>query len=115
MSSTRNGFLREWRSRKVLIGIKLRNCHILTFLLDPTCTILQVHSRRVPMATTIPEIAEALSAIFTSTAEAAARDTKFVQRRSKMSGEAFVQTLTFGWLANPQATLEELTQMAATR
>jgi hypothetical protein len=32
-----------------------------------------------------------------------------------LDGPHFVQTLVFGWLANPQATLEELAQMAARR
>ena len=30
-----------------------------------------------------------------------------------MGGAAFVQTLVFGWMSNPQATLEELAQTAA--
>src|ERR1700676_1248107 len=66
------------------------------------------------MVTTIPEVAEALNAVFTATADEAAHDTKFVKRRSKITGSLFVQTLTLGWLANPQATLEELTQTAET-
>ena len=66
------------------------------------------------MATTIPEIAEALSTVLTTTADEAAHDTKFVKRRSKLTGSIFVQTLTLGWLANPRAALEELSQTAAT-
>src|SRR5207249_8679408 len=38
----------------------------------------------------------------------------FVQRRSKLTGPAFVQTLTFGWLSDPEATLEDLAQTAST-
>jgi len=53
--------------------------------------------------------------LLTDTADAAARATHFVQRRSKLSGAVFVQTLVFGWLANPQATLEQLTKVAALR
>src|SRR5262245_5126875 len=67
------------------------------------------------MATTIPEIAQALGSLFASVADEAAVETRFVQRRSKMMGAGFVQTLAFGWLANPQATLEELAQTAAAR
>ena len=67
------------------------------------------------MPTTIPEVADALANVFTTTAEAIARDTRFVQRTSKLTGPAFVQTLTFGWLAKPQATLEELTLTASAR
>jgi hypothetical protein len=67
------------------------------------------------MATTIPDVADALASIFTSTAESIARDTRFVQRTSKLTGAVFVQALTFGWLAKPQATLEELTRVASDR
>jgi hypothetical protein len=65
------------------------------------------------MPTTIPEVAQALGEVFTTIAEEAAEKTRFVQRCSKMTGADFVQTLTFGWLARPQATLEELAQTAA--
>jgi len=67
------------------------------------------------MATTIPEVAQALGTVFTSLADEVAVETRFVQRRSKMTGAGFVQSLAFGWLANPQATLEELAQTAAAR
>src|ERR1700732_2174149 len=61
----------------------------------------------------IPEVAAALVDVFSSVACRAARQSGFVQRESKLSGEAFVQALTFGWLQNPRATLEELAQAAA--
>jgi len=61
---------------------------------------------------TIPQVAEAMQAVLETTAKEAARETKFVQRESKMEGAEFTQTLTFGWLENAQATLEELCQMA---
>jgi hypothetical protein len=66
------------------------------------------------MAAILAEVAEALPIVFTSTANAAADRTGFVQRASKLTGAAFVQAVTFGWLANPQATLEELAQAAGT-
>lgn len=62
---------------------------------------------------TIPQVAEAMQMVLTTTADKAARETRFVQRESKMGGAAFAQTLVFGWLENPEATLEELSQMAA--
>jgi Transposase DDE domain len=37
----------------------------------------------------------------------------FVRRRSKLSAEVFVQCLTFGWLANPSASLQQLAQTAS--
>ncbi|MGI0021145.1 MAG: IS4 family transposase [Nitrososphaera sp.] len=57
-------------------------------------------------------ISRALQTVFTNTADVAARQTGFVQRESKLDGGTFVQTLTFGWLHNPHATLEELAQTA---
>ncbi len=38
----------------------------------------------------------------------------FIKRQRKLTGSKFVQTLVFGWLANPQSTLGELSQTAAT-
>ena len=64
--------------------------------------------------TTIPQVARAMREILTTTADAAARTTRFVQRTSPLSGATFSQTLVFGFLGNAQATLEELTQTAAT-
>jgi Transposase DDE domain len=63
--------------------------------------------------TTVPQLAQTLQSVFTSTADAAARATGFVQRRSKLTGAAFVQALVFGWLANPHASLAALAQVAA--
>jgi hypothetical protein len=64
--------------------------------------------------TTIPQVARALREILTTTAAEAGRATRFVQRTSPLNGATFSQTLVFGFLGNPQATLEELTQTAAT-
>jgi hypothetical protein len=63
--------------------------------------------------TTIPQVARAMREILTTTADEAARTTRFVQRTSPLSGATFSQTLVFGFLGNPQATLEELAQTAA--
>jgi Transposase DDE domain len=63
--------------------------------------------------TTVPQLAQTLQTVFTTTADIAARTTGFVQRRSKLSGAAFVQALVFGWLANPHASIAALAQAAA--
>src|SRR5262247_4307153 len=63
--------------------------------------------------TTIPQVAHAMREILTTTAAEAGRATRFVQRTSPLNGATFSQTLVFGFLGNPQATLEELTQTAA--
>lgn len=61
---------------------------------------------------TIPDLASAMQTVLGSIADAAARETGFVQRTSKLTGAKFVQTLVWGWLANGDSTLEELSQMA---
>ena len=55
----------------------------------------------------------AIQNLFKASAAQAGLDSGFVRRRSKLSAQAFVQTLTFGWLANPSASLHELAQTAA--
>ncbi len=62
----------------------------------------------------IPQVATALQRIMTEYAKKVERETGFVERASKMGGAEFVKTLSFGWLSNPEATLEELAQTAAT-
>lgn len=63
--------------------------------------------------TTVPQLSQSLQTLFTRTADTLARQTGFVQRRSKLSGALFAQALVFGWLANAQASLENLAQAAA--
>ena len=53
--------------------------------------------------------------LLTRVADGLARPMGFTLRRSKITGALFVQTVVFGWLASPSATLEELAQMAAVR
>src|SRR5437588_11779848 len=65
------------------------------------------------LMTTVPQLAQTLQTLFTTTADAAARATGFVQRRSKLTGAAFVHALVFGWLADPHASLAALAQAAA--
>jgi hypothetical protein len=63
---------------------------------------------------TVTQVSHTLQQLVTTTANQLARETGFVQRASKLNGAAFVQTLLFGWLNNPQATLQQLAQMAGT-
>ena len=43
--------------------------------------------------------------LLTHTADEAARECGLVQRNRKLTGSALVQTLVFGWLANPEAIM----------
>jgi hypothetical protein len=61
----------------------------------------------------IPQVALAMQTVLTTTADYAGRLTGFVKRERKLSGSGFVKTVVFGWLAKPDASIEELTQTAA--
>jgi hypothetical protein len=65
--------------------------------------------------TTIAQVAAAMQTILSTTADAAAHRPRFVQRprRAKLTGSTFAQTLVFGWLADPDASLDSLAQTAA--
>jgi DDE family transposase len=70
-------------------------------------------AERGPPMTTVAQLSEHLRTIFTGVADALARSSGFVQRRSKLGGATFAQALVFGWLADPQAALAALAQAAA--
>ena len=61
----------------------------------------------------ISQISEAMKDVMTKKAEEFSIETNFVQRKSKLTGPLFVQTLVFGWQSNPDATLDELSQTAS--
>lgn len=61
----------------------------------------------------IPQVAKGMQYVLTSVSDFIAGQSGFIQRLRKLSGSGFVQTLVFGWLSNPYATLEELSQTAA--
>lgn len=61
----------------------------------------------------LSQVAKGMQAVLTKASDIIGRQTGFIQRLRKLSGSAFVQTLVFGWLRNPNATLEELAQTAA--
>lgn len=63
--------------------------------------------------TSVADVAEKVWRILTAVAPEVERSTGFVQRRSKLTGTLFVQTVVLGWLEHPAATLEQLSQMAA--
>lgn len=65
--------------------------------------------------TSIATLSAELQSVFTRQADHVARTTGCVQRQRQFSGSTLVQTLVFGWRENPQASLVELTQMAARR
>jgi hypothetical protein len=67
------------------------------------------------MSSTIPPVADAMRHMLTDVAHEAATKSGFIKRQRKLDGASFVQTLVFGWLANPKASAEERAQVAASR
>lgn len=65
--------------------------------------------------TTVPQICAALERVLWVEADAVAHSTGFTQRESKLTAPLFMQTLVFGWMADPNASVETLTKMAASR
>ena len=59
------------------------------------------------------DLDESLQTLLGTTATSIARETKFVQRKSKITGAHFAQALIFGWLADPNASYTVLQQMLA--
>jgi hypothetical protein len=53
-----------------------------------------------------------LQTLFCSDAEELAREMELVKRRKKLTGDVLAQTLVFGWLDNPEATLDDLADFA---
>lgn len=60
--------------------------------------------------TDIRTLAPKIQTFFNQTANQVARTTGFVERASKLTGALFLQTLTFGFLADPNASLSGLVE-----
>ena len=62
--------------------------------------------KRSSLMDILSRIADAMQGVLTETADIIASETGFVKRHRKVTGSKFVQTLVFGWLDNPDATLD---------
>ena len=62
----------------------------------------------------LPQISAAMHTMLTTTTEATAATLQYAKRpdRAKFTPSTLVQTLVFGWMADPKATVEQLAQMA---
>jgi len=63
----------------------------------------------------IPQVSHAMHTLLTTTVETVATTVTYVKRadRAKFTPSTLIQTLVYGWLANPTASLGQLAQMAA--
>lgn len=66
--------------------------------------------------TSIPHVAQTLQTVLTTAVAAADAELQYTQRpdRATFTASTLVQTLVWGWLAHPDARLDQLAQMAAT-
>lgn len=63
----------------------------------------------------VTQVAETLRQILEAEANQLAKDTGFIQRERTISGADFAQTLIFGWLEEPEISLDGMTQVAGRR
>src|ERR687893_682617 len=63
----------------------------------------------------LPQISATMHSVLTTTTEAAATTLRYAKRpdRAKFTPSTLIQTLVFGWFATPEATVEQLAQMAS--
>src|SRR6266478_6780232 len=65
--------------------------------------------------TSVTQVEQYLKEIMEERACVLARDTGCIQRERKFDGADLLQTLVFGWLTHPDASLEQLASMAEVR
>lgn len=65
------------------------------------------------MNITVPDLCKKLQSLFMEDAQELGRSSGFIKRERKFSGASFAQTLVFGWLSTPEASLEDLCQSAS--
>jgi hypothetical protein len=63
----------------------------------------------------ISQVEEHLKLVMEERAPELARETGCIQRERKFDGAALLQMLVFGWLAHPEASLEQLASTVAAR
>ena len=63
----------------------------------------------------VTQVEQSLKHILEERANVLARETGCIKRQRKFSGADLVQTLVFGWLSHPDASLETLASLATIR
>ncbi len=63
----------------------------------------------------VTQLTQTLRQILEEEANELAKETGFIQRERRISGADFAQTLIFGWLQDPEVTLDGMTQIAQRR
>jgi hypothetical protein len=78
-------------------------------------TIAKLMMKEGATMNSVAQCVETLERILEEEAEHMARETGFLQRERAISGADFVQSLIFGWLQEPEITLEGQTQVLQRR
>jgi hypothetical protein len=60
--------------------------------------------------TILTDVGKKIQTILGSVADELGKTTGFIKRKRKFTGSTFIKTLVFGWMQEPEATLEELVQ-----
>lgn len=63
--------------------------------------------------TTLDQLPEVLQQLFTQDADELAKTSGFIQRQRVWTGASFAQTVVFGWMQHPEASLSQLQATAA--
>jgi len=63
---------------------------------------MQAKPKEFLITFTIDKLAKTLQTLFTTEADTAGKESGMIQRRRKISGAGFVQSLVFGWLEDPK-------------
>ena len=63
----------------------------------------------------VSQVEQSLKHILEERANILARETSCIKRQRKFSGADLLQTLVFGWLSHPDASLEQLSSVATLR
>ncbi|MDE0326450.1 MAG: hypothetical protein OXN27_21200 [Candidatus Poribacteria bacterium] len=62
----------------------------------------------------LQQVPDKMQTILQTVPDEAAIHTGLVKRKRKLTGSALTQILVFGWLENPEASYQQLTETAAT-
>lgn len=65
-----------------------------------------------PVPDTLTQISDAMQTVLDEVPEQNARSTGFLRRKRKLTAAVFVKALVFGFLAKPDASIDELTRVA---
>jgi hypothetical protein len=76
---------------------------------------MRYQNEKEPMMTSVSQVEETLKTVMEERACVLARQTGCIQRERAFNGADLLQTLVFGWLSHPEASLETLASTAAIR